>query len=95
MGGGIPDLHFEFLALNVDGFHSEVDGDGGEVVESEVVAGEALDYAGLADAAFADHEHFDLVVVVLVAGFFGFGRTVHLLIWFGFIVAVRLKTSIK
>ena len=52
----VPDLHLQLHALDLEDLHLEVDRDRGQVVHQEVALVEALQHAGLADAAFPDQQ---------------------------------------
>jgi hypothetical protein len=66
LAGGVPDLGLDDLIVDVDAAGGELDADGGLGVEAELVAREAREQVGLADARVADEHHLEEVVVVVV-----------------------------
>ncbi len=56
--GGVPDLHFDFEAVDVGDFVDEIETDGHHVVFDEFVFGETEENVGLADSAVADDDDF-------------------------------------
>jgi hypothetical protein len=66
LAGGVPDLGLDDLVVDVDAAGGELDADGGPGVEAELVAREAREQVGLADARVADEHHLEEVVVVVV-----------------------------
>jgi hypothetical protein len=66
LAGGVPDLGLDDLVLDVDAAGGELDADGGLGLEAELVAREAREQVGLADAGVADEHHLEEVVVVVV-----------------------------
>uniref|UniRef100_J3M5G5 Uncharacterized protein n=1 Tax=Oryza brachyantha TaxID=4533 RepID=J3M5G5_ORYBR len=61
----VPDLGL-YCVGDLQGFGGELDADGGLGVEREVVAGEAGEDVGLADAAVADQHHLEEVGVLVI-----------------------------
>ena len=65
LAGRVPELHLDVPALDLEDLDLEVDRDGRQVVDREVVFREALQETGLADPAFADQQHLREVVVLV------------------------------
>jgi len=59
-------LHFQSLGPIVDYLHLEVDCNGWKVVDGEAALVKSLEDACLANAAFADDQYLDQIVVFLV-----------------------------
>lgn len=68
LAGRVPDLELQLLPVDHKKLETEVDGNGGQVVFEELVFGEALDDASLANASLADHQDLSHVVEVLFVG---------------------------
>ena len=66
LAGGVPDLGLDDLVVDADAPGGELDADGGLGLEAELVAGEAGEEVGLADAGVADEHHLEQVVVVVL-----------------------------
>jgi hypothetical protein len=66
LAGGVPNLGLDDLAVDLEGAGGELDADGGLGLEAELVAGEAGEEVGLADAGVADEDHLEEVVVVVL-----------------------------
>ena len=62
--GGIPNLQFDHLAVKVQRADLEVHANGGDVAISVAVVGKAKQQAGLANAAVADKQQLEQVVVL-------------------------------
>ena len=60
--GGVPDLGLDDLVVDVDAAGGELDADGGLGLEAELVAREAREQVGLADAGVADQDHLEEVI---------------------------------
>lgn len=63
LASGIPDLHLNGLALDVEGANFEVDANGGDVRLSVRVINEAKQKAGLTDAGIANQKDLEEVIV--------------------------------
>lgn len=57
LAGSVPDLRLDGLCVDLDTTGCELDADGGLGVEVELVAGEAREQVGLADARVSDQHH--------------------------------------
>ena len=66
LAGGVPDLGLDGLALGLDGLGGELDADGRLGLEVELVAGEAGEEVGLADAGVADEDDLEQIVVLFI-----------------------------
>ena len=66
LAGGVPDLGLDDLVVDVDAAGGELDADGGLGLEAELVAREAGEQVGLADAGVADEDDLEEVVVVVL-----------------------------
>lgn len=62
----VPDLQFDLLSSQLDGFDFEVDADGGDEGVVEGIVGEAEENAGLAHAGVADQQQFEQEVVAFL-----------------------------
>ena len=68
--GGVPDLRFDGLGVDLDGARGEFDADGRFAVEVEFVAGETREEVGFSDAGVSDEDDCEGLVgcLVLVGG---------------------------
>ena len=66
MACGVPNLGLDDLAVDLEGAGGELDADGGLGLEAELVAREAGEQVGLADAGVADEDDLEKVVVVVL-----------------------------
>ena len=68
--GGIPDLIFDALAVDVGSFGREFYSDGRFGVHGEGVVDESGEEVGLADSWVSDHDYFEELVEFLLLGHF-------------------------
>ena len=61
----VPDLHFDYFLVDVDGLESKINSDGDHIVFVEVVVCEPLEEGTLADCRVAHHHEFEQVIVLL------------------------------
>ena len=68
LAGGIPDLHFDFDAIDIDGFDFKIDADGGHVGHFILLVDVAEEDVGLADCCVSDyHQLYQVVVFFLIS----------------------------
>lgn len=63
--GRVPDLHFDFDAIDIDGFDFEVDADSGHVAHLILLVDVTQKDVGLANGRVSDDDQFHQVVVLL------------------------------
>ena len=66
MASGVPNLSLDDLGIDGQAAGGELDADGGLGLEAELVAGEAGEEVGLADAGVSDEDQLEEVVVVVL-----------------------------
>lgn len=66
LAGGVPDLHFDFDAVDIDGLDLEVDADGGDVRHLVLLVDVAQQDVGLPHCRVPDDHQLHQVVVLLL-----------------------------
>lgn len=61
----IPDLHFDFDAIDIDGFDFEVDSDSGDMRHLVLFVDVSEEYVGFANCGIANDDQFHQIVVFL------------------------------
>lgn len=71
LAGGIPDLHFDFDAIDIDGFDFKINADGSHVGHFILFVNVAEEDVGLADCCVPDYHQFYQVVVFFLISALG------------------------
>jgi hypothetical protein len=66
----IPNLEPDFIFANGNSLNLEIDSDCGEMRSHEIILTEPEEHVRLADAAVANHEQFDQIIVTRIFGHF-------------------------
>lgn len=90
LAGGVPDLHFDFKAIDVGDFVYKIEADGHHVVFDEFVLWKAEKNVGLADSAVADDNDLLKDIKLLVGFVFAF---VHFLDSIFYLIAFEYYLS--
>ena len=69
MSSGIPDLHFEFDAIDGDGLYLEIDPDGGYVSHFVLLVDIPEKDVGFSDGSIPDDDNFNKVIIFFLFSF--------------------------
>ena len=88
----IPDLHFDFDAVDIDGFDFEIDTDGGDMSYFILFIGISEKNVSFANSGVSDDDNFDKVVILFL-----FSSFCHLFlyIFWVLIMILNLKSYVK
>ena len=88
----IPDLHFDFDAVDIDGFDFEIDTDGGDMSYFILFIGISEKNVSFANSGVSDDDNFDKVVILFL-----FSSFCHLFlyIFWVWIMILNLKSYVK
>lgn len=92
LAGSIPDLHFDFDAVDIDGFDFEIDTDGGDMSYFILFIGISEKDVSFANSGVSDDDNFDKVVVLFL-----FSSFCHLCLYIFWvrIMILNLKSYVK
>ena len=92
LAGSIPDLHFDFDAVDIDGFDFEIDTDGGDMSYFILFIGISEKDVSFANSGVSDDDDFDKVVVLFL-----FSSFCHLCLYIFWvrIMILNLKSYVK
>lgn len=66
LAGGVPDLHFDFNAIDSDGFDLEIDPDGSDMSHLVFLINVSEQYVSLAHCGVSDDNHLHQIIVFVL-----------------------------